>query len=77
MNRHIETAEKTRDLVDEITAEESELSRALSRLSHVSRAVAAYVDDAQRNLLVAARNPQGVTVTFDRWHRPHTSRPPR
>ncbi len=77
MNRHIETAEKTRDLVDEITEGETELSQALARLSHVSRAVAAYVDDAQRHLLVAARNPQGITVTFDRWHRPQTPRPRR
>ena len=69
MSEYIDSCDKARQLVDDVTEGETELATALARLSHVSRAVAAYVEDAQRNLMVAARNPQGVTVSFDRWSR--------
>ncbi len=77
VNQHIDQTEKTRVLVDEVTEKDSELASALNRLSHISRAITAYVEDAQRNLLVAARNPQGVTVSFERWGRGGTPRRPR
>ncbi len=77
MNGKHNAQEQVRDLVDGVTEHDDQLEQALGRLSHISRAVSAYVEDARRHLLLAARDPQGVEITFDRWHRAQVDRPSR
>ncbi len=54
-----------------------DFDNAITRLSDLGRAIAAYVEDVRRNLLVAVHEPEGVPVTVDRSHQSQVRRPTR